>query len=84
LSEHLRELKAKHRSLVLGMTGTLMQNDHKELWNLIDLVETDYLGSWEEFNGDTAHAIKHGRQDFSWNVDTYTIMFSPFVFCSLH
>lgn len=38
-----------------------MQNDHKELWNLIDLVETDYLGSWEDFRGDTADAIKYGR-----------------------
>lgn len=38
-----------------------MQNDHKELWNLIDLVETGYLGSWEEFKQDTARAIKLGR-----------------------
>jgi len=62
LSEHLRMLKADHRPLVLGMTGTLMQNDHKELWNLIDLVETGYLGTWEEFKQDTAQAIKLGRQ----------------------
>lgn len=62
ISEHLRMLKAHHRPLVLGMTGTLMQNDHKELWNLIDLVETGYLGSWEEFKQDTAQAIKLGRQ----------------------
>eukprot|EP00980_Cylindrotheca_fusiformis_P005899 scaffold1242_cov123-Cylindrotheca_fusiformis.AAC.8 len=62
LSEHLRELKANHRCLVLGMTGTLMQNDHKELWNLIDLVETNFLGTWEDFRGDTADAIKYGRQ----------------------
>ncbi|CAJ1940194.1 unnamed protein product [Cylindrotheca closterium] len=62
LSKHLRMLKADHRPLVLGMTGTLMQNDHHELWNLIDLVETGYLGSWEEFKQDTARAIKLGRQ----------------------
>ena len=61
LSKNLRELKAKHRALVISMTGTLMSNDHKELWNLVDLVETDYLGSWEEFKNETADIIKFGR-----------------------
>lgn len=61
LSKNLRELKAKHRPLVISMTGTLMSNDHKELWNLVDLVETDYLGSWEEFKNETADIIKFGR-----------------------
>jgi SNF2-related domain len=61
LSAHLRVLKAEHRCLVLGMTGTLMQNKHEELWNLIDLVETDFLGSWSEFQQDVANPIKIGR-----------------------
>jgi SNF2 family DNA or RNA helicase len=54
-------LKSSHRSLVLGMTGTLMQNDHKELWNLIDLIETDYIGSWDEFKNEVANPIKVAR-----------------------
>jgi SNF2 family DNA or RNA helicase len=43
------------------MTGTLMQNDHTELWNLIDLVETGYLGDWEDFKHRTAIPIKIAR-----------------------
>ena len=61
LSCHLRNLKAKHPSLIIGMTGTLMQNDHKELWNLIDLVESGYLGEWEEFRRSVSIPIKMGR-----------------------
>jgi SNF2 family DNA or RNA helicase len=61
LSTHLRKLKSDHRSLVLGMTGTLMQNDHNELWNLIDLVETGYLGTWEQFKSEVSIPIKIGR-----------------------
>ena len=61
LSEHLRKLKSDHRSLVIGMTGTLMQNDHDELWNLVDLIETGYLGSWDEFKYEISVPIKIGR-----------------------
>lgn len=61
LSQHLRKLKSNHRCQVLGMTGTLMQNDHTELWNLIDLVETGYLGDWEDFKHRTAIPIKIAR-----------------------
>lgn len=46
---------------MLAMTGTLMSNDHKELWNLVDLVETDYLGSWDEFKNEVSEPIKLGR-----------------------
>jgi SNF2 family DNA or RNA helicase len=54
-------MKALHRNLVLGMTGTLMQNNHGELWNLIDLVETDYLGDASTFKYHYEQPIKHGR-----------------------
>ena len=63
LSNHLRELKTQHRPLVIGMTGTLMQNNHKELWNLCDLVETNYLGTWDHFNRDVDRAISLGRYE---------------------
>ena len=61
LSKNLRKLKNFHRPLVISMTGTLMSNDHQELWNLVDLVETNYLGTWEEFKNGTAKIIKYGR-----------------------
>lgn len=61
ISEHLRELKDVHQPLILGMTGTLMQNNHTELWNLIDLVETDYFGSKEEFKTNIDRPITLGR-----------------------
>jgi SNF2 family DNA or RNA helicase len=46
---------------VIGMTGTLMQNDHSELWNLVDLVETDYLGTYQDFNNRVSIPIKIAR-----------------------
>jgi SNF2 family DNA or RNA helicase len=61
LSENLRQLKCNHRCLVIGMTGTLMQNDHSELWNLVDLVETDYLGTYKDFKRQVSIPIKIAR-----------------------
>ena len=61
LSKHLRSLKDLHEPLVLGMTGTLMQNNHIELWNLVDLVETDYFGSKDNFKEKIEKPIKLGR-----------------------
>jgi SNF2 family DNA or RNA helicase len=61
ISDHLRNLKDQHGPLVVGLTGTLMQNNHKELWNLCDLVETNYLGSWEDFKRNVDRAISLGR-----------------------
>lgn len=66
LSKHLRLLKEDHQPLVVGMTGTLMQNNHKELWNLCDLVETNFLGTWEDFNRDVDRAISLGRYVNRW------------------
>ena len=54
-------MKAAHNCRVLGLTGTLMQNQHEELWNLIDLVETDFLGTWKEFEHEVARPLKIGR-----------------------
>jgi SNF2 family DNA or RNA helicase len=61
LSKNLRILKEHHAPLVVGMTGTLMQNNHKELWNLCDLVETNHLGTWEDFQRNVDRAIALGR-----------------------
>lgn len=46
---------------MIGMTGTLMQNDHSELWNLVDLVETDYLGDYKAFKDQVSIPIKIAR-----------------------
>lgn len=61
VATNLRAFKKRHKNLVLGMTGTLMSNNHKELWNLIDMVETNYLGGWDEFRTQVADPIKLGR-----------------------
>ena len=66
ISNHLRELKHLHDPLVLGMTGTPMQNNHTELWNLVDLVETNHFGSREDFMKHIEHPIKMGRQVHSF------------------
>lgn len=58
---NIRELKNRNQCLVLGMSGTVMQNHHQELWNLVDLVETNYLGDWNEFRYEVADPIKLGR-----------------------
>jgi SNF2 family DNA or RNA helicase len=61
VSNRLRDLKYAHKPLVLGMTGTLMQNNHDELWNLCDLVQTNYLGTKEEFAANVNIPITIGR-----------------------
>jgi SNF2 family DNA or RNA helicase len=61
ISKHLRRLKAVHQPLVLGMTGTPMQNNHTELWNLVDLIETNYFGTKDEFRVNIERPITLGR-----------------------
>ena len=61
LSKHLRVLKELHQPLIVGMTGTLMQNNHTELWNLVDLVETNYFGTKDEFKCNIDRPITLGR-----------------------
>ena len=38
-----------------------MQNDHEELWNLIDLVRPGHLGDWKSFKEDISQPILFGR-----------------------
>jgi SNF2 family DNA or RNA helicase len=35
LASNLRELRDECACAIVGLTGTLMQNDHKELWYVI-------------------------------------------------
>mmetsp|Transcript_203 Transcript_203/g.263 ORF Transcript_203/g.263 Transcript_203/m.263 type:complete len:1537 (-) Transcript_203:110-4720(-) len=62
LSIHLRELKEQHHPLVIGMTGTPMQNNYTELWNLVDLAQTNYLGTREAFKKEIDRPMTYGRQ----------------------
>jgi len=46
---------------LIGMTGTLMSNTHKELYTLIDLVQPGRLGLWKEFNSEYSRPIMLAR-----------------------
>ena len=59
ISENLRRFKQARKCPIIGLSGTLMQNNHQELWNLIDLVETNYFGSWDKFKTEIADPIKY-------------------------
>jgi SNF2 family DNA or RNA helicase len=38
-----------------------MQNNHMELWNIVDLVVKGHLGNDKEFEDHFAHPIRMGR-----------------------
>ena len=61
LAKNLTIFRDKLSCVVIGLTGTLMQNDHKELWTLIDLTSKGYLGTWKEFEKKYANPIKWSR-----------------------
>lgn len=61
LSYCLRKLKLRISGKVIGLTGTLMQNNHEELWNLVDLVEEGLLQTWIDFKESFADPIKFSR-----------------------
>jgi SNF2 family DNA or RNA helicase len=46
---------------LIGMTGTLMSNAHKELFTLVDLVQPGLLGSWKEFTREYSRPIMLAR-----------------------
>ena len=46
---------------VLGMTGTIMQNNPEELWACVETVEPGFLESWEEFKAQFATPIMMAR-----------------------
>ncbi|DAZ93887.1 TPA: hypothetical protein N0F65_004734 [Lagenidium giganteum] len=46
----------------LGLTGTLMQNNEKELHCLLDTIAPGVLGSWQEFRAYYGDDIKYGRK----------------------
>lgn len=60
-SDHLRRLRDAHHCVVVGLTGTVMQNRHRELWNAMDLVAKDFFGDWKTFESDYAKPISLSR-----------------------
>jgi SNF2 family DNA or RNA helicase len=61
LATNLRMMRDTIECVVVGLTGTIMQNHHKELWNLIDLASKNFLGPWSEFEAKYARPIKLAR-----------------------
>lgn len=62
LAKNLRLLRDAHDDTVLiGLTGTMMQNDHKELWNQFDIISKGFLSSWEEFRDEISRPIMISR-----------------------
>ena len=61
MSIHLRQLRDAHKCIIIGLTGTVMQNRHKELYNAVDMVAKDYFGSWKDFEMEYGKPISLSR-----------------------
>lgn len=57
----LLEIRNRHKSPIIGLTGTLMSNNLKELWTLVDLVRPQQLGNWKEFKLEYERPIQLSR-----------------------
>jgi len=60
-AKSLRKLRDEHNCVIIGLTGTVMQNRHKELWNAVDVVAPGYFGSIDDFEEDYGQAISLSR-----------------------
>ncbi|KAE9019132.1 Switch 2 [Phytophthora fragariae] len=59
LTKAVKAIKCKRK---LGLTGTLMQNNEKELHCLVDTIAPGAIGSWAEFSMYYGNDIKYGRK----------------------
>ena len=59
--EAIGPLKNEHRPII-GLTGTLMQNAHKELWCLSQLVKPGGFGDLSDFTNEYVQPISNGRK----------------------
>ncbi|POM71479.1 DNA repair and recombination protein RAD26 [Phytophthora palmivora] len=59
LTQAVKAIKCRKK---LGLTGTLMQNNEKELHCLVDTIAPGAIGSWAEFNLYYGQDIKYGRK----------------------
>ena len=46
---------------ILGLSGTLMSNSHKELWALIDVVQPGLIGTWKNFKNIVSKPLMDSR-----------------------
>ena len=67
----LEEIRNNSVCPLVGMTGTLMSNAHKELYTLIDLVQPGLLGDWKEFKGEYSRPIMLARYVLHARILTY-------------
>ncbi|GMF45357.1 unnamed protein product [Phytophthora fragariaefolia] len=59
LTKAVKAVKCKRK---LGLTGTLMQNNEKELHCLVDTIVPGAIGSWADFSMYYGNDIKYGRK----------------------
>ena len=59
--KRLQDLRDNCECPIVGMTGTLMQNKHEELFFLIDLVRPGLIGSKEAFRAEISRPITYAR-----------------------
>mmetsp|Transcript_38727 Transcript_38727/g.83449 ORF Transcript_38727/g.83449 Transcript_38727/m.83449 type:complete len:902 (+) Transcript_38727:275-2980(+) len=59
--KRLSDLRDNSGCPVIGMTGTLMQNNHDELYYLIDLVRPFLLGDIKEFRDEISRPVMYAR-----------------------
>ncbi|CAH0479972.1 unnamed protein product [Peronospora belbahrii] len=59
LTKAVKAIKCRKK---LGLTGTLMQNNEKELHCLVDTIAPGAIGSWTEFSLYYGNDIKYGRK----------------------
>lgn len=59
--KRLQDLRDNCECPIVGMTGTLMQNKHEELFFLIDLVRPGLIGSKEAFRNEISRPITYAR-----------------------
>ncbi|ETL97735.1 hypothetical protein L917_05034 [Phytophthora nicotianae] len=59
LTKAVKAIKCRKK---LGLTGTLMQNNEKELHCLVDTIAPGAIGSWAEFSMYYGQDIKYGRK----------------------
>jgi len=61
--ERLEELRISSRCgcPIVGLSGTIMPNNHKELWTLVSLVRPGLLGDWKSFYNQISKPIMLSR-----------------------
>mmetsp|Transcript_17888 Transcript_17888/g.27808 ORF Transcript_17888/g.27808 Transcript_17888/m.27808 type:complete len:1082 (+) Transcript_17888:131-3376(+) len=57
----LFEIKQICKCPIIGLSGTPMPNNHRELWNLVHLVQPDLLGEWKQFNEEIVRPMQNAR-----------------------